>query len=267
MALALSGGPHAAAQNIPDQPRDYVVDLANVVDGGTEQRLNGYLQELERKSGAQLVVLTVQSTGGTAIERFALDTAEKWQLGREGADDGLLAVFAMQDGRYRFETGYGLEGILPDGYLGRVARNMLVPAFRHGQFSRGIEQSLLVIANRVAEAKGVQIQGMPVQRLGARGGGERGRGGIGGLPCIVPLIIVGMIIGSMRGRRRYRRYGYGGGGVLPWLVLGSVLGGRSSGGGWGGSFGGGSFGGGGFGGSFGGGGGGGFGGGGVSGGW
>jgi uncharacterized protein len=247
-------GEFARGQAALPMPRHYVEDYANVINDSDEQSLNGILQELEQKTGAQYIILTVDTTGGLPIEQFAIELAEKWKLGQKGKDNGMLFVLAKNDRRYRFEVGYGLEGFITDQYCGRVGRDVLEPLLKRGDYSRGIYQANLQIIQRIAEQTGVTLTGMPKlspmpaqQRRGTRG-----------LPCcsLLPLIFFFLIIFGGRGRG------------MGWLFfLPFMMGGFGGQGGYGrsGSFGGGSFGGG-FGG-FGGGMGGGFGGGGASGSW
>jgi uncharacterized membrane protein YgcG len=80
-----------------DVPRHYVEDQANVIDGTTERSLNGLLQELEQKTGAQYIVLTVKSMQGLPIEQFSIELAEQWQLGQKGKDNGMLFVLAVKE--------------------------------------------------------------------------------------------------------------------------------------------------------------------------
>ncbi len=233
-------------------PQHYVEDYANVINDSDERSLNGVLQELEQKTGAQYIVLTVLSTGGLPIEQFSIELAEKWKLGQKGKDNGMLFVLAKNDRKYRFEVGYGLEGFITDLYTDRVGRDVLVPYIRKGDYGRGIYQANLQIIQRIATEAGVSLTGMPnVTPVPVR---DRRRG----LPCCSALPILFFILLIIGGRGR-------GMGML--LFLPFMMGGFGGHGGFGrsGSFGGGSFGGG-FGG-FGGGMGGGFGGGGASGGW
>lgn len=235
-------------------PRYYVEDYANVVNASHERSLNGILQELAQKTGAQYIILTVDTTGGMPIEQFSIELAEKWKLGQKGKDNGMLFVLAKNDRKWRFEAGYGLEGFITDQLCGRVGRNVLVPYIKQGKSSQGIYEANLQIVQRIASEYRVALTGMPkVAPLGV------GRRNIRrGLPCcsVLPLLIFMFLIFGGRGR---------GMGMLFFLPF--MLGGFGGHGGYGrsGSFGGGSFGGG-FGG-FGGGMGGGFGGGGASGGW
>jgi len=235
-------------------PRHYVEDYANVVNASHERSLNGILQELEQKTGAQYIILTVDTTGGLPIEQFAIEQVEKWKLGQKGKDNGMLFVLAKNDRKWRFEVGYGLEGFITDQLCGRVGRDVLVPYLRKGNYSEGIYQANLRIVQKIAGESGVALTGMPkvapvrTERSNIRRG----------LPCcsILPLLFFMLLLFGGRGR-----------GMGMWFLLPFMLGGFGGHGGYGrsGSFGGGGFGGG-FGG-FGGGMGGGFGGGGASGGW
>jgi uncharacterized protein len=233
-------------------PSHYVEDYANVINDSDEHSLNGILQELEQKTGAQYIILTVLSTGGLPIEQFSIELAEKWKLGRKGKDNGMLFVLAKNDRRWRFEVGYGLEGFITDQYCSRTGRDVLVPYLRKGDYSRGIYEANLRIVQRIASEAGVSLTGMP--KIAPVPVGSRRRG----LPCCsaLPILIFMLLI-----------FGGAGRGMGWWFFLPFMLGGFGGHGGYGrsGSFGGGSFGGG-FG-SFGGGMGGGFGGGGASGGW
>ena len=68
--LCLVVGSVSHATSVPEKPARYVVDLAGIIDDATENRLNGYLQELEQKTTAQLVVLTIKSLEGEPIDDF-----------------------------------------------------------------------------------------------------------------------------------------------------------------------------------------------------
>jgi len=264
----LLGAPAFGQAGLPAQPRTYVEDLANVINADHERALNGVLQELEQKTGAQYIVLTVQTTGGVPIEQFAIDLAHtKWKLGQKDKDNGMLFVLALKDRRWRFEVGYGLEGFVTDQFAGRTGRDVLTPYLKRGDYSQGIYEANLRIVQKIAAEARVTLTGMPTlprQRVPARPARRRR-----GLPCgsLLFFLLIIIFIGGMGGRMR--------GGLGGWLFWPLLFGGFGRYGGYGrsGSYGGGSFGGsfGGFGGGgfggFGGGGGGGFGGGGASGGW
>lgn len=237
----------ASTPEPPTVPRDYVVDLAGVVPEEIQARLNAYLKELEEKTTAQVLVLTVQSLDGQSIEEFAFNTKEKWKLGQKGKDNGVLIVMSVKDRKYRLEIGYGLESVLPDSMVGTIGRDYLVPYFKKGDYGSGIYTATVVVANTIASHEGVQITGMPGVR---RTNGARTNRPLGAFQTIAVIVfaVVGLILFITHPRQCFL------------IILASQLGGGR--GGWAGS-GGGGFGGG----SFGGGGGGSGGGGGASGGW
>lgn len=271
----LLAGSASAQVKIPDKPRNYVEDLANVINATHERALNGILNELEQKIHVQYIILTVPTTGGVSIEDYSENVAhQKWKLGTKKGTYGFLFTLAVQDKRYRFEVGYDLEGFVTDQYCGRIGREVLVPYLRRNQYSEGIYAANMQVVQRIASEAGITLSGMPNLPRGPQP--VRGRRGVGCLSTLFFILMMLLFIGGIGGGRRM-----GMGGWLLWPMLFGGFGrfggygrsGRYGGGSFGGSFGG--FGGGGFGsgvggggfGGFGGGGGGGFGGGGASGGW
>jgi len=253
IGISLLITPLFARVSIPEKPLNYVVDLAGIIDDTVEMNLNRYLLELEQKTTAQMVILTIDSLGGESIEEFSIHIAhDKWKLGQKGKDNGVLLLISLQDRKYRFEIGYGLEGILPDSLVGSIGRQYLVPYFRKGDYSTGIFKATLAVINEIASDAGVEITGMPKVRTYSPypyRGVERKRPTILGT-IFTLLFFMGLIYLFIR----YPRL------LLLLLMFSFLGGGRRAGWGGGGGFGGGF-------GSFGGGGGGGFGGGGASGGW
>ena len=236
--------------DIPEKPQTYVVDVAGIINDAVKHRLNGYLQELEQKTTAQMIVLTVPDLGGDSIEDFSIRIAnDKWKLGQKGKDNGVLFLVAFKDRKYRIEVGYGLEGVLPDSLVGSLGRKLLVPYFRKGDYSDGIYATTLAVANIIAKHYGVKIEGMPSVEY-SRQPASRGNppSMFSAIIAVLFFIILGILF--VRNPRAFLLF-----------LLFSSMGGRRGPWGGGGGFGGGGFG------SFGGGGGGGFGGGGASGGW
>jgi len=154
--------PFSHADIIPEKPGNYVVDLADIIDKNSEYKLNQYLQELEQKTTAQLVVLTIKSLEGGSIDDFSITIAhDRWKLGQMGKDNGVLFLISLKDKKYRIEVGYGLEGVIPDSLAGTIGRNYLVPFFRKGEYSKGVYVTALALANEIAADSGVKITGMP----------------------------------------------------------------------------------------------------------
>lgn len=242
--VLLAFGAMAVSPPVPDMPANYVVDLANIIDQGTEAKLDAILRELEQKTTAQVIVLTIDSLEGESLEEFSISLAhDRWKLGQKGKDNGVLMLVSMQDRKYRIEIGYGLEGVLPDSMVGSIGREYLRPYFMKGDYSSGMYLATLAVVQTIAKDAGVSITGLPRMSKAPRGYNERRKAS--------PVQIIFGILFFVAAVILFIKH--------PWLFLLLLLGGRGGRGGWGG----GGFGGGGFGG----GGGGGFGGGGASGGW
>ncbi len=119
LASALAGAQPAPDAAIPalDSP---VVDTTGTLDAATVQRLDAQARALQQRKGSQLQVLVVPSTQPESIEQYAVRVFEAWKLGRKGVDDGVLLLVAKDDRAVRIETGYGLEGAIPDIAANRV---------------------------------------------------------------------------------------------------------------------------------------------------
>ena len=116
-----------------------VTDLTGTLDAAARQALESRLAQLEKARGAQLAVLLVYTTQPESIEQYALRVAETWKLGRKGVDDGVLLLVAKDDRTLRIEVGYGLEGAIPDAMAKRVIEEVIVPRFKQGDLSGGID--------------------------------------------------------------------------------------------------------------------------------
>lgn len=231
---------------VPDKPLNHVVDLAGIIDANFEAGLNRYLLELEQKTTAQMVVLTVRDLEGEDIFDTSLHIAhDKWKLGQKGKDNGVLLMISLNDRKYWTQVGYGLEGVLPDSLTGSIGRQYLVPNFKKGDYSTGITAAAIAMINVIAVEAGVEITGMP--KLRNRSGGAQRRKLTLSEKIFSVIFFIGLIYLFIKHPRLF----------MLFLMMSMMGGGRRSGWSGGGGFGGGSFGGGG----------GGFGGGGAGGGW
>jgi uncharacterized protein len=238
LALGLLAGA-AAAQIAP--PQGFVTDRAGVIDAATRAKLTGLLEELQQKTGAEIAVLTVDSTAPLDDFSYAMQVVDAWRPGRKRDDTGVLVLVAVQDRKVRVLTGYGVEGILPDGLVGEIQDREMVPEFRAGRMGEGIWRGTAALANRIAAAQGVQLSGVPAPRPVAAPPQQ--------IPlwAIILIVVVMMLLAS--------RGGMGGPGLRRGrgpVIFPAGFGGSSGGGGFGGFGGGGGgfggFGGGGFGG-------------------
>jgi uncharacterized protein len=286
LGLLLTTG--AQAQTKPQAPVPLptpftpIVDYANVIDADTRQKLESIYLNLKTRTGVVFSVLTVDTTGETDIFDYSLAVARGWGIGpKDATTPSFLLVVAIQDRKYFTQVSQHLEGDLPDGLVGRIQRERLVPAFRQQNYSKGIYDTVQANVATLGAKRGFSIEGID-QRYAYQDGNQqepsgsvrqiRSRGSLRTVCCGIVVIVFVLILisaasrrggGGGRGRRR-RRGGFGGGGLAEALLWGTILGNLSGGrgggssSGWGssggfGGFGGGGGGGGGFGGGFGGG--------------
>ena len=157
--LLLSPGVGAAlGQTIPAdallqrlEPRGHVNDWAGLLDDAGRSTMEAQLVQLRQQTGAEVAVVTLPSLEGGQIDDFAVKLFEKWGLGREGKDDGLLLLVAFEDRKARIEVGYALEAILPDALAGRILDELLFPAFQRGQYAEGLNRAVQRIAGLIQD--------------------------------------------------------------------------------------------------------------------
>ena len=261
-------------------PFNPIIDNANVIDAATRQNLESIYLELKAQANIEYAVLTVDTTGDLDIFDFTLAVARGWGIGsKEGDKAAFLLVVAIRDRKYLTQVSRHLEGDLPDGLVGRIQRERLVPQLRQGNYSQAINDTIEAYVATLQQKRGFtisRVDNSKAYRVEKTQPPARPQLSLGSI-CfgIVAIIVVLVLLSSAS--RRGRRGGRGGGGCFEALLWGSLFSNLGGGGrgwgsssGWGGGgFGGGGFGGGGGGGGFGGGfgGGGDFGGGGAGGSW
>jgi uncharacterized protein len=223
-----------------------VNDHAGVMDEASRARLEAFLDQVEKKTGAQFAVLTVTTTAPLTAAEYKVRVFERWQIGKKGEDNGLLLLVATEDRDARFETGYGLEGTLPDGFQSRVFRLVMAPRFRAGDYAGGITEGMKACAARLAAEKGVTLE-WDGEELRYRGGDVDSLTARRIVITIVLIMMVLAIVASSRARRGggwmmmgprgggwYGPFVGGGGGFGGGSRFGGFGGGRSGGGGGGG---------------------------------
>jgi uncharacterized protein len=228
--------PPSVAGDIPDY-QGFVSDYADLMSGAERATLERKLRAFNSSTSTQIAVLTVNSLEGEAIEDFAIRVAEKWKVGQKGLDNGAILIIAKDDRRLRIEVGYGLEGAIPDIIAGRIIDNIIVPEFKSGNFSGGIDRGVEAIMSAAKKEYDAIPDKAPPS---GRGGATRG---IASMIFMLFIFTFFILAGVSRRRRKVFWAGPFGG---FWLG-GGRFGGHSSKGGLGGfsGFGGGSFGGGG----------------------
>lgn len=139
--------------------RGFVNDLAGVLSDDQASALEGIATRLKEGSGAELAIAIVPSAAPLDPKSYAVGLFERWGPGRMGRDDGVLILLAMAERRIEVEVGYGLEGVLPDGRVGRILDAVAVPHFREGRMGEGLVATAEALAQVVGGAEGADAIG------------------------------------------------------------------------------------------------------------
>jgi len=217
-------------QDIPVRPNPpkLVNDLADVLTDEQEKMLERKLVAYDDSTSNQVVVITVKTLGDNPIEEYSLKILRDWGIGNKNTNNGVLILASIEDRQIRIETGYGLEGAIPDITASQIIRNDIAPAFRSSDYYEGFDKATTsIIAAAAGEYKAPE------------GYGNRGKSRKIPVGTIVFLIVLLIIIFSRRGG--------GGGGFMSRRGFGPVFfpgmgggfGGGGGGGGWSGGGGGG----------------------------
>jgi uncharacterized protein len=235
------------ADRIPPAPTRYFTQYTQLVSPATAEALNQKLEEFEKKTSSQiLVVIFPRLPEGAALEDFTVRVAQAWGAGLKGKDNGAVLFIFVADRKMRIEVGYGLEGAIPDAIAKRIIDDEIRPRFQN----RDMEGGIVAGVNALMQAAQGEYRGTGTTVAQRRTGSGRVPCGSGIILAIVLILFFSGIARRLGGGTMYhRRRRFWG---TPWVTMGGLggWGGGSSrsGGGWsGGGFsgGGGSFGGGG----------------------
>jgi uncharacterized protein len=148
LLFVISSASNAFAQTLP-KPSGRVNDFANVIDPAVEAEIDRRLELLEQTTSSEIAVATITSLGGMSSSDYANRLFKEWGVGQARTDNGVLVVIATGDRDMAIEVGYGLEGVLPDGLAGQIIRDDFTPRFRAGDYSGGIRNGVMRLADIV----------------------------------------------------------------------------------------------------------------------
>lgn len=252
-AFAQEATPWSSEVSPLPAPTGPVNDYAGVIDEETKAALNKRLIEYQRSSGVELAVAVVRTTGDRPIFDYSLAVYRGWGIGaKEGDNPGALLLIAVDDRKYFTQVSADLEDELPDGLVGSLQKQYLVPEFRKGNYGKGITDTIEAYIRTIEQrSSGTAASPTPVRGRETSGTSQ---GLYSTFCCLVVIGILLLIIfskrggGSGRGGSGWSGGGFGGaGGALPWIIGSAIANAASSSSssGWGGSGGGSDWGGGG----------------------
>jgi uncharacterized protein len=152
-ALLLMGVWAQRVQEVPN-PRHtggWVTDMAGILNAQQQRQLNQMIDELEHETGAEMAVVILQRTLDAEPKAFATELFNRWGIGKKGENNGVLVLVALQQRRIEVETGYGIEGILPDSEIGMLLQEMVVPAFQRGDYGGGLIALVRELSQRIRD--------------------------------------------------------------------------------------------------------------------
>ncbi len=226
------------AYNIPDKSSRLVNDYTQTLSTSEQQMLEQKLLAYNDSTSTQVAIVIIPSLDGEEVSAYAVKLAEQWGIGRKDKDNGVLLLISIQDRRVTIQTGYGMEGVLPDAICKRIIEQEIKPAFQQSDYYGGIDKATTAIFKFAAgeyTADNYAEEGTPL--------------------FFILILIAFIIFVSIMSRRKgkHQQFSSRGSGIPFWMLMGGG-GSRSHGGSWGNfsggsggfrGFGGGSFGGGG----------------------
>jgi uncharacterized protein len=211
----------AFAENQYPSPRGAVNDFAGVIDPDNASKMEALAQEVLQKTGTAVVVATVPSIGDDMdYNMYANGLYRAWGIGKKGEDKGVLIFLTLKERKIRIETGYGVEGILPDGRVGEILDKYVVPFLKSGDYGKGLYNAMYACSAYIAQDAGVQITGSPQFYRTAM---QPSKKNIGLVELIFFLIAAAIILGTKTGRENLLP-------ILMFVLLSGGRGGRGGGG-------------------------------------
>jgi uncharacterized protein len=156
LVLALCSGAFPQDQEFP-RPVGFVSDFAGILSPGARAAITRIAEEVKAKTGAEIAVATIKTTGGRDIEEYSVDLYMAWGIGQKGKDNGVLLLVALDDRQLWIKTGYGLEGTIPDAVAHVIYRDVLKPGFRSGQYDQALVTAVRMIAERILGEAGESL--------------------------------------------------------------------------------------------------------------
>ncbi len=215
------------AQDFPAKPTKLVNDYTGTLTAAQAQQLEQKLVAFDDSTSIQIAIAIVKSVGDYDINEYALELGRKWGVGTS-KNTGIMIVVGLGDRKISLQSGYGLEGALPDVYTKRIIENDIKPYFKAGDYYGGLASGTDAI---ISYTKGEYKNDRP-KKVNKDAGAA--------IPIIIIIVIVIIMIIRKGGGNGGGSQVIGGRGVADALLWGALLGGgRSGGGNFGGGFGGG----------------------------
>jgi uncharacterized protein len=221
LATAVSVHKNAYAYTTPGAPTGFVTDFAQIFTADQKQTLEQSLTDFEVQTTHEISVVTIPTLAGDTIENYANELFADWKIGKEGVDNGVLLLIALEDKKVRIEVGYGLEGALTDAESKYIIDKVIIPAFKNGQFAEGLQAGAETIKQAIVDEVVVASGASAKSRTGFAGFIEKALNII--LGALDFFIVIGIVLFQLITSILAKSKAWWHGGVLGGLVGIAIL--------------------------------------------
>ncbi len=131
---------------------DNVSDFAGLIDSRYIKKIDKVIRDIESKTTIEVAVITIDSLRGEPIEKLAFRLFNKFGVGKQDINNGILILLSRNDNKFRIEVGLGLEKIVTDDLLKNLKQNFILPSFKYKKFGKGILKFVDAISDKVSES-------------------------------------------------------------------------------------------------------------------
>lgn len=202
--------------SLPATPTSFYLDELGMIDRDTKENITKTNRELEQKTGSQIMVATIKNPQGLPASDLAPKIFNHWTIGDQSKKNGVLMLITQDDLTDKKEiyisTGYGIEGRLNDGKVGRIIDNFMIDDLKKGDYSHAINEGFNALVAEVSDEYGVSLDGNYDYYLDVNS--QSYSGGFS-LASLFIMLVFFIILSNMftrmnlyggRSRRYYRRY-------------------------------------------------------------
>src|SRR5690606_20843803 len=129
------------ADDFPETPNRLVNDYTNTLSSSQIQELENKLVAYDDSTTIQIAVVLIQSLQGYEVADYAVRLAQKWGIGDQTNNSGILLLAALDERKVTIQTGYGIEGSVPDAIAYQIINNEIRPAFARQDYFRGLDNA------------------------------------------------------------------------------------------------------------------------------
>jgi uncharacterized protein len=202
--IILSFSTFYADETFP-QRQGLINDYAHVLSAAAHREMEARANEVLQKTGTTIAVAIISTLGNNYTSDYANRLYRHWGIGKKGVNKGVLVFLAVKERKIRIETGYGVEGILPDGKVGTIIRNDITPYLKTNDYDTALTNAVKSLAQVIADDAKVTLSGFPEKSASQE---ESAATGENMWDVIIPLAIIFGLFGliflfvALFGKRR-----------------------------------------------------------------